>query len=135
MSEETPHHQIARPAQRASARRMRRTPTDAEKKFWWLLRDRRLGGLKFRRQVPLGRYVFDFVCFGAKLVVEADGGQHAGSCHDVDRDAWLAQQGFQVVRYWNTDILGNPDGVLEDLVARLAVPSPLAGEGGRAAAG
>ena len=98
---------------------MRRIATDAERKLWFLLRDRRLDGIKFRRQVPFGPYILDFVCFERGLVVEVDGGQHAESESDVKRDAYLRAEGFRTVRYWNTDVLKNPDGVLTDLVAQL----------------
>ena len=98
---------------------MRRIATDAERKLWFLLRDRRLDGIKFRRQVPFGPYVLDFVCFERGLVVEVDGGQHAESESDVKRDAYLRAEGFRTVRYWNTDVLKNPDGVLTDLLAQL----------------
>jgi len=110
---------------------MRREPTIVENKLWRLLRARNLGGWKFRRQEPLEGFIVDFVCFEAKLVVEADGGQHDASETDRERDRILRKAGFAVVRYWNNDILNNPDGVLEDLARRLKVPSPPAGEGGR----
>ena len=69
---------------------MRAAPTDSELRLWRLLRDRRLSGFKFRRQVPVGLYIVDFHCVGAKLIVEADGSQHAESRHDSIRDAYLA---------------------------------------------
>jgi len=98
---------------------MRRVATDAERKLWFLLRDRRLDGAKFRRQVPLGPYILDFVCFERRLVIEVDGGQHAESATDIARDARLRAEGFEIVRYWNNDVLGNPEGVLTDLLQRL----------------
>lgn len=99
---------------------MRSVATDAERKIWSPLRDRRLDGFKFRRQVPFGPYILDFVCFDRKLVIEVDGGQHAESRADEVRDARLQAKGFRVVRYWNADVLTNPDGVLTDLLERLA---------------
>ena len=93
--------------------------TDAERKLWFLLRDRRFDGAKFRRQAPLGPYIADFVCLRRKLIVEADGGQHYGSAKDAVRDRWLMQEGYRVVRYSNIDILKNPDGVLTDLLSHL----------------
>jgi very-short-patch-repair endonuclease len=99
---------------------MRRDMTDAERKLWFLLRDRRLDGAKFRRQAPVGPYVADFVCLSCKLIVEADGGQHYESPRDAVRDRWLAREGYAVVRYSNLDILTNPDGVLTDLLSHLA---------------
>jgi very-short-patch-repair endonuclease len=115
------------------AKRMRREPAEAEVKLWSMLRGQRLGGLKFKRQEQLGDYIVDFVCFGARLIVEADGGQHAESNSDAVRDAWLTAQGFRVLRFWNNDILGNPDGVarviLDAAQGPLPNPSPEVGEG------
>jgi very-short-patch-repair endonuclease len=107
------------PLATSRARKMRRDATDAEQKLWLLLRDRRLGEAKFRRQYPIGPYIADFVCLRRKLVVEADGGQHMESSKDVTRDHWLTREGFSVVRYANNEILRNPDGVLFDLSQRL----------------
>jgi very-short-patch-repair endonuclease len=115
-----------------NARAMRREQTDAERKLWLLLRDRRLGGAKFRRQAPLGSYIADFICLRRKLIVEADGGQHAENARDAERDRWLAKEGYVVLRYSNFDILKNPEGVLTDLLDHLrrrpmyfgASPSP-----------
>ncbi len=115
------------------AKRMRREPTEAEAKLWSMLRGARLGGLKFKRQEQLGDYIVDFVCFGSRLVVEADGSQHAESAGDVVRDAWLQGQGFRVLRFWNNDVLGNPEGValaiLDAAKPPLPNPSPAGGEG------
>ena len=112
---------------------MRREPTQAEAKLWSMLRGQRFGGLKFKRQEQLGDYIVDFVCFGARLIVEADGGQHAESKGDAVRDAWLTAQGFRVLRFWNSDVLGNPDGVarviLDAALPPLPNPSPEEGEG------
>ncbi len=98
-----------------------------------MLRGERLGGLKFKRQEQLGDYIVDFVCFASRLIVEADGGQHSESGSDAVRDVWLIEQGFQVLRFWNNDILGNPDGVarviLEATQPPLPNPSPARGEG------
>ena len=98
---------------------MRHESTEAERKLWFLLRGRRLGGAKFRRQVPIGAYIADFVCFENKLVVEADGGQHAENDRDVIRDQWFLREGYTVVRYSNRDILANPEGVFIDLMSRV----------------
>ena len=98
---------------------MRREMTDAERKLWFLLRDRRFAGAKFRRQAPIGRYIADFVCLRRKLIVEADGGQHVESSSDRARDKWLANEGYVVVRYSNSDVLRNPEGVMTDLLMRL----------------
>jgi very-short-patch-repair endonuclease len=112
---------------------MRREPTESEAKLWSMLRGQRLGGLKFKRQEQLGDYIVDFVCFGERLIVEADGSQHAENAADAVRDAWLADQGFRVLRFWNNDVLGNPEGValmiLDAAQPPLPNPSPARGEG------
>jgi very-short-patch-repair endonuclease len=100
------------------ARKLRRNMTDAERKLWSILRNRKLTHMKFRRQVPIGPYVADFLCYEARLIVEADGGQHADAAHDAERDAWPASQGFHVLRFWNSDIFGNPEGVMTRLAER-----------------
>ena len=100
---------------------MRRDMTDAERKLWFLLRDRRLHGAKFRRQAPIGRYIADFVCLRRKVIVEADGGQNYGNARDAARDQWLTREGYTILRYSNIDILKNPEGVLTDLLAHLPV--------------
>ena len=99
-----------------------------------LLRDRRLDGLKFRRQLPIGRYVADFVCLRHRLIVEADGPYH-DEARDAERDTWLRSQGFRVLRFKNAEV-NNPDRVLGLILeACAAPPSPLAGEGVSAADG
>jgi very-short-patch-repair endonuclease len=113
-----------------TARKLRREQTDAERTLWFRLRDRRLGGLKFPRQVPVGRYVVDFCCESARLIVELDGGQHAErSAEDAKRTADLDAYGFLALRFWNVDVLSNLDGVLETIVAAASQepphPSPL----------
>jgi len=80
--------------------------------MWFLLRNRRLAEYKFRRQVPIGRYYADFACYEAAVVVELDGGQHADSAYDKQRDAELAQRGFEVLRFWNNDVFLHGDDVL-----------------------
>ncbi len=97
------------------ARTLRQNITEAEQKLWLALRSRRLGSLKFRRQHRIGPYIVDFVCLEGRLVVEVDGGQHAESTQDINRDAWLQKEGYTVLRFWNHDVLGNLDGVLEAL--------------------
>jgi very-short-patch-repair endonuclease len=115
------------------ARRLRRDTTEAEKALWPRLRNRGFEELKFRRQVPFGRYIADFFCEELRLIIELDGGQHAGSERDVVRTRYLESQGLRVVRFWNNDVLANMEGVLESL--RISVvkmrnhPSP-SGEGG-----
>jgi very-short-patch-repair endonuclease len=98
-----------------NARRLRRDATDAEWRLWSALRDRRLSGYRFRRQYPIGRFIVDFGCT-RYLIVEADGGQHADSEADRARTAWLADQGWRVLRFWNNDVLTNTDGVVETIL-------------------
>jgi len=123
---------LGRGGLRNRARTLRTNQTDAEQRLWKLLRAKRLEGWKFRRQFPIGRYIVDFACPAARLIVEADGGQHNESAHDVVRDQWLAGEGWNVIRFWNTDILTNEEGVLSAVLASLPPlpnPSPTRGEG------
>ena len=105
------------------ARSLRSNPTEAEKHLWSLLRSDNLG-VKFRRQAIIGRYVVDFVCFEKKLVIEVDGGHHNKKPGDIRRDEWLRGQGFEVLRFWNNDVLGNPDGVFQRIDLHLKAPLP-----------
>lgn len=99
--------------------------TEAEAKLWFALRDRRFQSFKFRRQVPIGTYVADFLSYASRLVVEVDGGQHAESRCDVARDRWLAENDFRVVRFWNNEVLSNLEGFLAILAAEFAnTPHP-----------
>ena len=91
---------------------LRQNATDAERRLWSLLRNRRLQHYKFRRQHPIGAFVADFACTKHRLVVEADGGQHNESAADARRTAWLESQGWRVIRFWNNEILANTEGVL-----------------------
>jgi very-short-patch-repair endonuclease len=93
------------------ARELRANQTDAERKLWYALRDRRLAGLKFRRQHPHGSYTLDFFCEAADLIVEVDGGQHSEEI-DVTRTAYLEAQGLLVLRFWNNEVFGNLVGCL-----------------------
>jgi len=115
---------------------MRAAPTWAEARLWELLRGRRLEGLKFRRQAPIGRFVADFVCYRHRLIIEADGPFHDGEA-DVARDAWLSSQGFRILRFPNAMIAGDTGAVLGAIQRAIEVqnPSPLAGEGGGEADG
>ncbi len=122
----------------AAARKLRRNMTDVEQKLWDRLRDKQIEEFRFRRQRPMGRYVVDFVCQDAKLIVELDGGQHAGQVEaDAKRTEFLQSLGFEVMRFWNNDVVENIDGVLERIRERLlqhasSNPSPtlpFAGEG------
>jgi very-short-patch-repair endonuclease len=102
------------------ARGLRSRMTNAERKLWFALRDRRFEGFKLRRQVPLGRFIADFVCFEARLVIEVDGGQHAENFRDQYRDRWFAANRFRVMRFWNNEVLSNLEGVMTALAEALA---------------
>jgi len=106
------------------AKQLRRNMTDAENLLWYRLRGHRLNGMKFKRQQPLGNYIVDFVCFEAKVVIEVDGGQHLDNMQDQQRDVWLRSQGFEVLRFWNNEVLEQTDAVLEKVHQSLT-PSPL----------
>lgn len=95
------------------SRTMRKNPTETERTLWKLLRNRRFADHKFRRQVPVGRYIVDFICYEAKLIVELDGSQHAENTKDVVRDNWLKGQGFEMLRIWNNELTNSKDSVLE----------------------
>jgi very-short-patch-repair endonuclease len=94
------------------AKILRKRPTEAEKFMWRYLRSKQLEGLKFRRQEPIGNYVVDFVCYEKKIIVEIDGGQHCAE-RDGNRDRWLESQDFKILRFWNTEVLKNAQGVWE----------------------
>jgi very-short-patch-repair endonuclease len=95
-----------------NARNLRREMTDAEKLLWRHLRMKQFEGYKFRRQHPLGKYIADFVCLDAGLILEVDGGQHAEQLvDDADRTQWLDTKGFRVMRFWNNEVLENIEGV------------------------
>ena len=87
--------------------------------MWKVLRNRQTIGVKFRRQHPLGRYIVDFVCLQQRLVIEIDGGQHAGSKADERRDAALKLAGYTVMRFWNNEVLSNMEGVVTTIAERL----------------
>ncbi len=133
-----PKYRVAK-FKRNQARHLRHALTDVEQKLWQLLRSRQLAETKFRRQVPLGPWVVDFVSFEQMLVIEADGSQHADSSRDQARDADLRKRGFRILRFWNNDILGNVNGVLERILETIEQspsprglrprPSPTRGEG------
>ncbi|MDN5849631.1 MAG: endonuclease domain-containing protein [Nitrococcus sp.] len=108
--------------QREFAKHLRRHMTESENRLWRHLRAHRLNGEKFRRQQPIGPYVVDFAHFGARLIVEADGGQHNDAPHDEQRDNWLRAQGFTVLRFWNNEIMGNLEGVLATIMHAVANP-------------
>jgi very-short-patch-repair endonuclease len=110
--------------------------TKAERFLWFMLRGHRFARLSFRRQVPIGPFIVDFVCQQYRLIVEIDGGQHAAEPRrDQQRDEWLRSKGYRVLRFWNTEVLRNRPGVLQtilDVVDSKLPPSlslPLKGGG------
>ncbi|MEH2564627.1 endonuclease domain-containing protein [Bradyrhizobium sp. AZCC 2289] len=112
---------------RSNARELRKKSTDAERILWSELRDHRLNGAGFRRQVPIKNYIADFVCHAAKLVVELDGGQHfsdQAERADATRSAVIEARGFQVLRFSNLDVMTNRTGVLETIATALAERAP-----------
>jgi very-short-patch-repair endonuclease len=106
------------------ARRLRKYSTDTEQHLWRNLRDRQIGGFKFRRQQPVGRFVVDFVNLEKKVVVELDGGQHAIDPMDKKRDEWLRAEGYKVLRFWDNQVFSNLGGVLETIRNALLTPHP-----------
>jgi very-short-patch-repair endonuclease len=102
------------------ARAMRRDPTEPERLLWARLRDRRLGGYRFRRQHPIGAFIADFACLERRVIVEADGEQHVDSEHDVYRSEWLQAQGWRMIRFWNNEVRENPDGVAQAILLVLS---------------
>ena len=127
-----------RESPRDYARGLRRRPTDAERRLWARLRDRRLLGVRFARQVPIGPYIVDFCCREQRLIVELDGGQHATRAdYDAGRTAFLEGLGYRVLRFWDNEALRNTDGVLQRIAQALSSaqtrpsprPSPQRGEG------
>jgi very-short-patch-repair endonuclease len=132
------------PAKTERARKLRKSMTVAEAKLWSHLRNNNMHDVSFRRQHPIGSYVLDFYSPPAKLAIEVDGGQHneeAQANHDLLRDRWFAEKGILTLRFWNSDVLTNADGVLEAIwraiVGRLPKGStptptlPLSGGGGK----
>jgi very-short-patch-repair endonuclease len=111
-----------RKATAKQARALRQAQPVTERYLWKLLRDRRLGDFKFRRQVPIGLYVVDFACLGRRLIVEADGPFHDFEA-DSARDAWLATQGFRVLRFSNSEIAAK-DLVLDRIVEVASATPP-----------
>ena len=94
------------------ARTLRREMTEAEERLWQRLRFRQTHGYRFRRQVPLGRFIADFMCHEARLIVEIDSGQHDPlSESEVQRTRFLESEGYRVLRFWNNDVMENADGV------------------------
>ncbi len=112
-----------RPSHTAFARQLRHEMTDAERCLWQHLRQQQMYGVKFRRQHPVGPYILDFACLEKHLAIELDGGQHFENAEkDAVRSAWLSSQGWQILRFWNNEVLTNTDGVLACIAQALNLP-------------
>lgn len=110
---------------RGLAKNLRIISTDTENYLWLFLRNRQLEGFKFRRQEPLGRYIADFVDYEKKLVIELDGGEHAlNDEKDKKRDEWFKNQGYEVLRFWDNEVLKSKDAVLEIIREKLLTLHP-----------
>jgi very-short-patch-repair endonuclease len=116
-----------------NAKILRSHQTEVEERLWYHLRAHRFMGLKFKRQKPMGSYIVDFVCVERRLIIELDGGQHAEqTAYDQRRDAWLSNQGYTVLRFWNNEVMQELEGVLEKIRLALTLspsPSPVNGRG------
>ena len=105
------------------SRQLRKNMTNAEKVLWQKLRLKQLNGYKFRRQCPIGSYIVDFVCFDKKLIIELDGSQHADQVvYDLKRTQWLESQGFEVLRFWNNQVLNEIESVM-NLILNVLTPT------------
>jgi very-short-patch-repair endonuclease len=118
----------------ARARALRQHMTEAERRVWQILRTRQIEGHRFRRQVPIGRYIADFVCHQARLILEIDGGHHdRWSLREAGRAEFLQNEGYRILRFWNNEILESLDGVAQTIAAALAAsPHPTLPIKGRA---
>jgi len=120
----------------ARARELRSDSSKVERLLWTFLRRHALDGFKFRRQQPIGPFIVDFVCFEKRLVIELDGGQHAEQKnYDDSRSRWLVQRGYRVRRFWNNEVLGQLEIVLDEIFRELKAPLsptlPLKGGGSK----
>ncbi len=110
----------------ARSRQLRLNATEAERRLWQQISARKIAGVRFNRQFPIGPFICDFVSRTAKLVIEVDGGQHAVDVtKDEARTAYLEAQGYRVIRFWNNDVLDRIEGVVSEIERALAdMPSP-----------
>ena len=107
------------------AKQLRRNQTDTERKLWMHLRARQLNRVKFRRQHPIGRYIVDFCCAECGLVVEVDGGHHAGQVEaDLRRTKFFEDRGYRILRFWDNEVLTDLEAVLQQIVATMSNPHP-----------
>ncbi|RYM11771.1 endonuclease domain-containing protein [Sphingobium cupriresistens] len=112
----------ARPT--AKARALRNNATGVERALWHVISARKISGIRFNRQVPIGQFICDFVARSIGLVIEVDGGQHNDEV-DAERTRYIEAQGFRMIRFWNNDVLGNIEGVIEEIERVIAnMPSP-----------
>jgi type I restriction enzyme M protein len=120
---------------KTNAQLLRTNQTEAEKQLWRQLRNRNLADYKFRRQYPIEPYIVDFLCFSHKLIIELDGGHHNEDnqiIYDKKRSNYLEQKGFFILRFWNNQVLGEMDVVLNEILVSLeASPSPQPSPSGR----
>ena len=110
---------LTKPQQLERARKLRKSDTAAEQRLWEQLRSRRLSGMKFVRQLPIGPYITDFACRSTKLIVEVDGATHSSDeelTYDQARTVHLERNGWKVLRVWNAEVFTNRDGVLETIL-------------------
>ena len=121
VSDATRDKRLSRQRLTNNAKHMRHEPTPAEARFWFHAKNRGIGGMKFRRQVPIGPFIADFLCQEARLIVEIDGGQHR-EARDAKRDAFLKASGFRVLRFWNSDVMADMSAVVDTILAELAAP-------------
>ena len=120
-----PYARLVHMDMRSRARELRRASTDAERAFWRQVRDRGLGGHKFRRQVPIGPYIADLLCLQAGLIIEFDGGHHQEqTAADERRTQWLESEGYRVLRLWDNDVLLNHHRSAGDGAGGVGEPSP-----------
>ena len=109
---------------RQYAKNLLRQSTDTEQHLWYYLRANRLG-FKFKRQVPIGSYIVDFVCFEKHLVIELDGGQHLNNqIYDTKRSDWLKAHGFKILRFWNNEVLQQTASVIDVILNTLTENNP-----------
>ncbi len=123
MTTPTLHRIKPRTLQHVHALRQPLSPPEAL--LWSRLRNRQLGGLKFRRQHPIGSYIVDFYCAEARLVIELDGDSHTEQIeYDAKRTLWIGEQGHREIRFWNREVLQNLDGVLQMILQACGKTSP-----------
>ena len=113
---------ISTAIRRAAAKKLRANTTPHERILWRAQKELPIEGTHFRRQAPIGRYVVDFFCPAKRLIIELDGGHHnddATAKRDSERQAWLEKEGYRVIRFWNSDVTGDLNAVLERIYVEL----------------